>query len=308
MVAATVVLARGAYADDELTEARRLEAALDYAGALVVVDRTLARGGADPGRYVELHLLAGRLAAGLDRPQVAEDHFARVLALAPATTLPEGTSPKLTAPFETARARSIPLRVHVTSVRGLVTIHLDADRLGLVSGIRVHVVDGTGTHGEVTDRRSPRIGIPAGTTAVEVAALDASGNRIWIGPAPAEAAAGGTPPPQAIVRGEPSLIMRWPTWAVVTGVVAATGGFAAWKFRDAQDEWDAARADGMHDFSELQEIEQRGKRWGMTANIAFGVAAATGIATIVLLVRGEDEPALGVGAGPGAGLSVGGRF
>jgi hypothetical protein len=308
-VVAIAMVAGVARAGDDLAEARRLEAALDYAGAIAVVNRLLVRGGADPGQLAELHLLAGRLAAGLDRPQVAEGHFARLLALRPEARLPDGTSPKLTAPFETARARSIPLRLHVTSARGLITIHRDADALGLVVGIQVHVVDAAGTHSDVTDRARVRIAIPATTSAIEVAALDAAGNRVWIGTAPDEPIVDAPRPPRVVFGEGPPFVARWPLWAAITGVAIGTGAVATWKFRAAQDDWDRLQRSGNAEFSVLEDLERRGRRWGWTANIAFGAAVVTGLVSLSFYVRGNHGPiALQVGPGPGAGLAVGGQF
>src|SRR5688572_29373755 len=68
-----LALAAGpARAEDDLARARRLEAQLEYEPALAIVEGALRRGGAEPARTVELHLLAGRLAAGLDRAAAAE--------------------------------------------------------------------------------------------------------------------------------------------------------------------------------------------------------------------------------------------
>jgi hypothetical protein len=309
---AIAAIAGTARADDELAEARRREAALDYQGALAIVDRVLARGGADPGRYAELHLLAGRLAAGLDQPQVAEGHFARTLALRPDTRLPDGTSPKLTAPFDIARARTLPLQLRVTSIQGLVTIHLDADALGLVAGIQVHVLDRAGTHSDVVARRAMRIAIPAGTSAVEVAALDASGNRVWTGPAPVEPAlvGGATDVPRGdrVVSGETrSVFARWPLWAAITGVAIGTGAVATWKFRTAQNDWDDLQRSGTAEFTALEDLEQRGRRWGWTANVAFGAAVVTGIVSLTLSVRGSRHPIV-FSVGPGPGVAVAGSF
>lgn len=308
---AIAAIAGTARAEDELAEARRREAALDYQGALAIVDRVLGRGGADPGRYAELHLLAGRLAAGLDQPQVAEGHFARVLALRPETRLPDGTSPKLTAPFDIARARTLLLQLRVTAIQGLVTIHLDADALGLVAGIQVHVIDRAGTHSDVVARRAMRIAIPSGTSAVEVAALDASGNRVWTGPAPSEPAvvgATGVPRDDRVVSDEsPSVLARWPLWAALTGVAIGTGAVATWKFRTTQSDWDDLQRSGTAEFSALEDLEQRGRRWGWTANIAFGAAVVTGIVSLTFYVRGSNGP-VAFSVGPGTGLAVAGSF
>jgi hypothetical protein len=302
-VAATAVIAVPARADDSLAEARRREAALDYQGALTIVEGAIAAGGADPGRLAELHLFAGRLAAGLDRPDRAEGHFARVLALRPETRLPAGTSPKLTAPFDAARARLVPLRLSVTSTQGLVTLHLDADALGLVAGIQVHVVDGAGLHSDVVAERATRVAIPSGTSATEVSALDARGNRLWIGAIPVVLG------PRGIGRERRSVVARWPLWAVVTGVAVGTGAVATWQLRSAQDAWDRGRASGTAEFSELQDIERRGRRWGWTANIAFGAAVVTGLVTLSFSIRGDHGPiAFSVGPGPGTGLALGGQF
>jgi hypothetical protein len=308
LVASIVAFAAPARADDaahDLAQAHELEAALDYAGALRIVDQALARGGSDTFQYVELHLLGGKLAAGLDRGAEAEAHFARVLALRPDTVLPAGTSPKMTAPFDAAKAKSVPLAIRVTSVRGLVTLVPSADPLGLVAGITVAVVDGAGAHRDVVDRRSTRIALPAGTTAIEVTALDADGHRIWSGPPPVAEIVVERPAPIATR----SWIAKWPTWAIVTGVAVGVGGFGAWRVSVAQDEFDRFRAEpDEHDFSELQTIEDRGNRWALATNIAFGAALVSGVVTTVLIVRG-NEPAVVVSpSGSGAAIGISGRF
>jgi hypothetical protein len=290
-IALLLVAATPARADDDLAEARRLEAALEYDKALTVVEHALARGGSDPARVAELHLLAGRLAAGLDRAAVAEDHYARALALRPDTRLPDGTSPRLTAPFDAARARGVPpLDITATVVRGLVTIAPKADPLGLVVGVQAHVVD-RNSHYEVSERGSLRVIVPPGATTVEVAALDANGNRVWVGPAPAEPVV--IEPPRIVLPPPPphrSIAARWQTWTIAGGAIAIAGGAFAWKTKSLQDEWNRLRAeDGQHDFSALQAIETRGRRYAIAADVSFGVAAAAGITAAILAITARDE-------------------
>lgn len=292
-----------AAADDDLAEAHRLEAALDYDKALAIVERVLASGGATyPDRYVELQLYAGRLAAGLDRTQLAEDHFGRALAIRPAAGLPEGTSPKLVAPLDAARRRAVPLRLSVIAVDGAVSFLVDADALGLVRGIALTVIDPHQIRRELVERRALRLAVPSGTTAIEVAALDAQGNRIFksVPPAPIASAA-----PQRSLRGSPrpSVPARWSTWAVATGVVLGAGAFSAWRFNLAQHDWDRMRAEPERfDYSALTAVEDRGRRWGLTANIAFGVAALTGITSFVLYYRQRNARVLVSATG------IGGEF
>ncbi len=287
---------------DELGEARRLEATLEYDKALAIVDAAIAHGGADPAQLAELHRLAGELTAGLDRRAEAEDHFARALALRPAFALPPGTSPKLTAPFDAARARGPALRVHATSDNGVIAVVADVDPLGLVVGIAVRIIDAGGQHGEVIARTARSVALAAGTTAIEIAALDASGNRVWLGALPRD-----FPRPEVPVV-EPSLLARPLPWAVATVALAAAGGVLAWKTSSLQSQWNAAN-DGMHDFSQLTALESRGKDYAIAADVAFGLTAVAAAATIVVYLRApsHDTTRATVLVSPGA-IGVSARF
>jgi hypothetical protein len=282
-VGVVLLLAVGAmtaHAEDPLAEAKRLEAALDYNAALIIVDRTIAQGGATRDELVVLHLFAGKLAAGLDRAEVAQDHFARALALAPTSTFPEGTSPKITEPFDAARTRTVPLRVTETVERGAIAITAGTDPLGLVVGIAVTLDGGN----ELREPRALRVALPDGARATEVSALDAYGNRVWSASITERAT-----PSEAATTLRP-LYARWPLWASTAAVALAAGGVCAWKFDSAQDEWDRGKADGLA-FSRLEAIEDRGRRWGLAANISFGVAAASAIVAIVTAARGSTTEA-----------------
>lgn len=293
--AIVIALSAVAYADDELAEARRLEAALEYDRALVLVEAALGKGGASPERYVELSLLAGRLAAGLDRPDVAEQHFVHVLALRPDTRLPDGTSPKIVEPFERARARTRPLAVRLAISRGLVTLVVD-DAHGLVAGMALHVVDSTGAHEDLV-HRTTRAALPPDREVVEVAALDRHGNRLRIASPPTTPTASARP-----------VYARWPTWAIVAGASLAGATFAGWRFSVAQDTWDRMRAEGTHDFSALRTVEERGERWGLVANLGLGLGAAAAITATVLYVRNRDRDAVTLTTGPGLGAGLAARF
>lgn len=304
-VSLILAIAPVAYAD-ELADARAHEAALDYEKALLLVERVLAAGGGThPDRFVELHLYAGTLAAGMGRTPIAEDHYARALAVKPSATLPEGTSPKLVAPLDAARQRSVPLRLSVISVDGAVSFLVDSDALGLVRGIELVITDASGARKTLIEKGAMRIAIPNGSTAIEVAALDANGNRVFKGVPPAQLAVIEPPRPKHSVVEDtrPGLGARWSTWAVATGVVLGAGVLSAWRFNVAQNDWNAMRAQpDMHDYSALTAVEDRGRRWGLTANIAFGVAAATGIATFVLYYRQRNSRVLVSATG------IGGEF
>lgn len=254
---------------DAIERARELEARLAYDEALVIIESAIEAGQSDRVRLVELHLIAGRLSAGLDRAKVAEDHFAVVLALDPARTLPDDVSPKISVPFTVARTRAQALEVKLVSTKP--TVRIDAGPL--VTGVSVRYKDG-----RTQANRAGTTLVPEGEV-VEVLALDTYGNTLWSGTPPIErerpVGNGGTVSP-------PSVFRRWTTWAAVTGVALAAGGIAAWRFDVAQDEFDSKRRAGMTSFTDLRAIEDRGRRWGITANISFGIAAATGITSVVL--------------------------
>ena len=293
--------------DDPLVEARRLETALDYSAALVIVEREIARGAADRDRLVTLHLLAGKLSAGLERPQVAEDHFARVLALAPATTLPAGTSPKLTGPFDTARGHTVPLRVTASLAGGAATVTPVADPRGLVVGIAVTLVEagaGVAREREIRATQSRRLELPAGTRATRVSALDTFGNRVW---SEAITSLPRATPSDPHARELRPLVVRWPLWATGTVLALTAGGICAWRFDRAQSEWNRRKDSGTAELSELEAIERRGRRWGLAANISFGVAAASTIAAIVMATHGSYAPVV-TANGETVGLAIAGGF
>lgn len=292
-----------AHADD-LADARAAEATLDYDKALSLVERVIASGAATyPAKLVELELMGGRLAAGLDRRTQAEAHFARALAIDPAATLPAGTSPKLVDPLDAARAHSTPLRLSVIAVDGAVSFLVDADALGLVRGIALTITEANGTRRTLVERGATRLAVPNGATAIEVAAIDAHGNVVWKGVPPESRV---MPPPSVTRTDGPGLATRWSTWAVVTGVVLGGGAFSAWRFNIAQHDWDRLRDEpNRHDYSELTAVEERGRRWGLAANITFGVAAITGIATVVLFSRQRHGSHVIVSP---TGVGVGGEF
>ncbi|MBX3158938.1 MAG: hypothetical protein KF773_23430 [Deltaproteobacteria bacterium] len=297
-----VLLAGSAHAD-ELDRAKQLEAALEYEQALAIVDVLLAKGGADPGRFVELEMFAGRLAGGLDRAQAAEGHFVRALSVWPDAGLPDGSSPKITAPFAAARARARPLQVKVVTGDDAVAIDV-VDPVDLVRRIEVTVEDAARA---TRVERGPRVALRAGDTPTSVIALDERGNRVWVGAAPPRPVKPPSPTRPGPRRG---LFARPVTWFVLAGYALAGGGFAAYMFRRTQADFDRRRDEGGHDFTELEKLERVGGRYGTIANVHFGAALATGLVGAFLMVRGarDRRPAAVTWHYTGSGFAVAGRF
>ena len=277
-VAATTMPARAE--DDPLAEAMRLEAALDYNAALVIVEREIARGLADRDRLVTLHMFAGKLAAGIDRAPIAEAHFAVVLALAPTTTFADGTSPKIIEPFDAARGRTAALRVSAKLEANAVSISASPDPNRIVHGIAVQLYGGD----TVREAQRLRVELPAGARPTHVIALDAFGNRVWMEAIDAAVIGGDSGMEPRTLR---PLVARWPFWATGTALALTAGGVCAWRFDKAQTEWNQLDATGQPEFAELEAIEARGRRWGLAANISFGVAATTTLIAIITAARGS---------------------
>jgi hypothetical protein len=231
--------------DAELAQVKELEAKLEYEQALTLVEKIIAEGRADRSKLVELHFLAGKLAAGLDRVQVAQEHFARVLSLEPNATMPDGTSPKITMPFDAARGQTAPLRI---SLRGE-TIIVDADPLQLVSRTEVQGDDAR--------------------------AFDAHGNIVWEQHITREPAR----PPSVEHR---PFYKRPVFWGGIALGTASLAGVGAWRFDVAQDEWSDMKTAGTHEYTELSAVEDRGRRWGLVANISLGLALLSTIATVTV--------------------------
>jgi hypothetical protein len=296
IVVVLALLASVAHADapSPIERARQLEARLAYDEALVIVESAIQAGGNDTDHLVELYLMAGRLAAGLDKAKLAEEHFAIVLALRPSTTLPDDTSPKIAVPFTVARTKTKPFEARL--VIDATTVAVEGT-LPMFTGIAIRYRVGT-YEDKLVDRTQIVVARPANSTILEVLALDQYGNTLWseVPPAPIEA------PHVDHPRDDRSIFQRWSTWAVVTGVALTVGGVAAWRFDSAQNEFDKKRDDGMTSVGDLQAIENRGDRWGLIANISFGVAAAAGIATVTTFFVYPKPSA------DGAVVGVGGRF
>ncbi len=302
---------------DELAEAERRKATLDWAGALAAVDRALAAGDGTPASVARAHQLAGELAAGLGQRALAVAHFEQWLAIEPAGALRAGASPKITTPFEQARARVATLgslRVVARAGAAGVVVAVDSDPFAMVAAVRARWLDDRGVVGSRQgDGPAPwTLAIPAGARQVEVDALDGHGNVLWTG----AVATRGVVDDGDDRPGRP-VWARWKPWASVSALGLVVGGVFAWRLDAAQDEWNRLRAEpGAHDFSALVAVEDRGRRHALVANLAFGAAAASAIVAIVWGVRAAGEPPRdrGVGVlriearGDGVSVGLGGRF
>src|SRR5688572_7205118 len=103
-LALLVAAARPAAAEDpSLTRARTEIDRLQFDKAQASLAEAVKSGASSRDELADIYRLSGEVAAALGQRDEAEEHFKRFLSLSPSASLPKGTSPKITRPFETAR-------------------------------------------------------------------------------------------------------------------------------------------------------------------------------------------------------------
>ncbi|HEU5059917.1 MAG TPA: hypothetical protein VFU21_25475 [Kofleriaceae bacterium] len=281
--------------EDHLARARAAADALRFEEAASLLDEAWRAGGADPERARAIAALAGEIAATMGDRAAARRWFVLLAAMDPDAGLDRGTSPKVSAVLDEARAslRGARFDVRLRLDRAGERVQLRAvDPLGAVAAIRV-------AGGPAGERA---LVVPWRRADLVVELVDAHGNvlaraRRAIGPLPRAAAA--TPP---------AWYARWPTWAGVAGGMAvAAGGLALWSASTSR-ELDALHRDSeTHQASEALALERRMQRTAIAAQIA-GAGALVAAGVSIYVWRRERRAAIAPmaveGGGTGAVLEV----
>jgi hypothetical protein len=291
---------------------------IDYDTAGTLVQQALDGGGLSRADLARAHRIAGEVAAALDDAAGARAHFVRWLLLEPDATLADGMSPKITEPFEAARAEARELgamTIEVAAERrpGKVRVTLDArDPLNLIARLRARA---DGVEAEDVGTRV-ELEVPGDAPlAVEISVLDEQGHELERQTVTAEVGGAVEPdrPPPRIEGGRGGggwpAIIRWPTWTAVAVVAGGAGGFFAYRVGQDEDELAALNASAAeHTIDEAEAVQARGQRNALYANIGFGVAAAAAVTAILTFVlEPDDQPRVEV-TPQGDGVSVSVRF
>jgi hypothetical protein len=302
--------ARAEPADPHIAKARAHldELALDLAQN--ELDLALRAGDNDRTRLVEIHRMLGIVHAGLDRPERAVDEFRIVLALDPRADVPAELGPKIVQPFVDARASmqgraslAVRLEPHRAGNAELVVV-VESDPLAMVKQARARFVVQGGGEAVVGGPSAPRIAlaIPAGATRASVAVLDEHDNRLAELDVALASAVRDTHDEQ------PGIFGRWTVWGGVAIGAGAVGVGFALAARSTQTELDELEQMPMPPFSRVEELDDRGRRRTLIANIAFGAAGAAAVVSAILFVR---RPAARVAVAPapdGVAVVVSGGF
>lgn len=335
MVAAVAPARADEQGNAHLTQARESLAALEYEAAFHALEKALLSGQNDPATLAITHQLLGEVHGALGQAAEAERHFRRLLAMKPDATLAEGTSPKIRAPFaaaqEYARARGgLSARCTVDQASASVIVHVDSDPVSMVAGARALFRGANGAERAIEARGTGpmTLALPAtGRLELVCAVLDEHGNHLieagsWDDPlvltasarAPLVSASGNAAGTQGPPRSR-SVLARWYLWGTLSVAAAGAGLYFGLEARADQDALDSLnRNSTSHSFSEAEEIESRGQRNALLANIGFGAAGVFAVVTAVTLglqsgstARGPRETAARIAPVPlrrGAGVSL----
>jgi len=332
-----VLLAEGvAWADDPLAQARKAVAESDYVAARPALVAALDAGDHSPDEVAEIYRLSGIVHAALGDAKAATEAFTRLLALSPKAALPAGTSPKLKRPFDAAGRyfkthAPLEVKIETVSTPPTLTLVVVSDPLDMIA--KAHVVfaiDGGAerTKDAVASERTD-VTLPAGRRIdARVAALDVHGNRLAeigskdvpiviisdappvVAPAPAPALR----PTRVVVHAAPRPVyLTWWAHAAAGGVFGVAAVYFAWSTLSDANEIERLNADSaLHQFAEVQAVEDRGHRHALFTNIGLGAAGAFGIAAgILYLTRPRDHLETRITAAPtpgGGAIVLGGTF
>ena len=283
-------------AQQHVDRARAAIEQLRYDRALEELDAALRAGDSDPRGVATILRMLGEVNAALDLPETAVQHFQRLLALDPTATLGD-VSPKIAQPFTDARsAGRPPLRAHTEIVHvpvPAIAVIIDSDPLSMVAGARA-IADGR----RLEARGSNRIELalpPAEHLEVQVSVLDRYGNRLL------------DLPPLLYEKLEPPVRSPAYLWTLAVGGASAVTGIL-FGLASRSNEDDARRftaESSLHDYREVQSLQDSARHDALAANISFGVAGACAILAAYLYWRSPAGTPVSAGR---AGVQLGWRF
>jgi hypothetical protein len=282
------------------------QAALDdlhYEDAAALLDRAWRAGDNRPDDLILLFRLAGQVAVTLGKDADAELAFRRLLLLAPDAALPDGTSPKIAARLDAARAATRqPLAVTISerpvaAGQRAIDITIVSDPLKMIAGARIAYRDAGGVERTRELRGLGAINLPLSAgVEVRVDLLDEHGNTLRVetlttAPEPSRPAPRPAPPPAPVslappAEDSPPIHARGITWAAAAAGLGAAGLFFGLRSESAQDELDQLnRSSADHDFRDALAVEDRLRRDSLIANIGFAASGAAAAVAVVLWLR-----------------------
>lgn len=348
-VATMLILAVAQHAQaDALSEARKAIDGSDYVSAKPLLEAALKSGTQGPAELAEIYKLMGMVDGALNDAGNAEKSFARWLALDPKGSLPKGTSPRFTRPFDAAAAKAkktgpLEAKAETQDDPPVVTLVVTNDPMKMIAGARVFFsvdrkaeqrleAEGTGKRIKLELERGKRLDL-------RLQGVDEYGNRvIELGSheVPIVITGSGTdevsdnvpdkpvkidekdrelllqkkPPPPASPR---PWYLQWWAWGAVAVVATGTGAYFGWQTKQDVDEIEYLHANSLaHPWSDEQAVEDSARTHMLVTNIAAGTAGVFAIGTVILYLTKPDvartEHLTAVPVRGGGAIVLGGHF
>ncbi|NVB82544.1 MAG: hypothetical protein HOV81_29460 [Kofleriaceae bacterium] len=309
--------ATSAYAD-ALADARRAIDGSDYLTAKPLLEDALKAGTAGPADLAEIYKLTGIVEGALGNEKQAQTAFLRWLSLDPRGSLPPGTSPKITRPFDAAAEHAkkkgpIVAKAETDENPPAVTLVVVNDPVKLIAGAKVYFsvdrkpeqslsADGT-KRVKVELERGKRLD-------VRLHAVDEYGNQVVeLGSrdVPIVITSSGEVKPDVVVdRKDAALVKKQPeeppaprpwylsgwTWGGATIVAAGVGGYFGYRTYAELNDLDHLNANSLaHEWSEAQALEHRANRDLFVTQIAMGAAGVFALGTVILYLTRPESAA-----------------
>lgn len=340
MLAACALFARPAPAqaqpgDEPLAQARAAVDASDYMTARAALDKALTAGGAQPDELAEMYKLLGIVDAALGDAKESAAAFGKWIALDPKGSLPQGTSPKITRPFDVAKKKGakLELKTETNAQPPWVALVIESDPIGITHARAIVSADGAAEKIVDSDGKGRiSMDLPKGHRLdLRVEALDEHGNRVAVlgskeVPIVIITSDKGPPTDKVVVDKRDANLLKkqvvvapherawyanWHVWGIAAiGATVATGFFAYETRSDLQDLDRLNATSPDHPWSAAQDTESRARRDLLITDIGAGVTGALALGTAFFyLTRPHEEVQLvAVPARGGGGLAIGGHF
>lgn len=273
---------------------------LRYADAVSLADEAWRRGESQPDELRALFALAGRAAASLGDAAAARAWFKRWLSIEPTATLPPGTSPKIVALLDQARAGLADTAIAARATRRdrAIAIEVAEDPMTLVHAARLGAERVALTDGAAT--------LPAAPAGGELELLDRHGNIVAIVAIVAITEAPRATPriDAAPVRAGRPWYAKWPAWGIATGALAAAHFGARWVMSDTAAKIEKYNTESsQHQYTEVQSLVRRGELAQKVGYITAGGVLVTAVVGTVFYFRARGESRFSV-APSGSGVQA----
>ncbi len=322
---------------DALADARKAVDGSDYLSAKPALETALQAGTAGPADLAEIYKLTGIVEAALGNAGPSEKAFARWLALEPKGSLPAGTSPKITRPFDAAKDRAkkvgpLSAKAETSDDPPAVTLVIANDPAKMIVGAKVYFItdrkDEQSLEAEGKDKITIELGLGKRID-LRLHAVDEYGNRVVeLGSKDVPIVITSSGKEKKIDASDRDLLRQkkhepeqprpwylshW-TWGAATVVALGVGGYFGWRTREDVQRLEYLNAHSLdYRFSDAQAVEDSARRNLLVTNIAAGAAGAFAIGTVILFLTrpSTDEGALRATITPtrgGGAVSFGGHF